>query len=91
MISNTKKTSTMAGKKKLLRFSEFVAKSNGNDRALAEDTEVISAGITQAIFTIIPGDKPYQERKAITDRVCANCLSFSEGGGQVVVMVMAMH
>ena len=91
MISNTKEKSTIAAKKKLLRFSNFLAKSNGKDRALAEDTEIISAGIAQAIFSIIDGERPYEDRKAIIDRVCANCLSFSEGNGQVVVMIMAMH
>jgi hypothetical protein len=74
-----------------MQFSEFLAKSNGKDRALAENTEVVSAGITQAIFSILDGDRPYEDRKATIDRVCANCLSFSEGGGRVVVMIMAVR
>jgi hypothetical protein len=81
----------MAGKKKLMRFSEFVARRSDKADLLAEGAEVIEAGIQQAIFSIVDGDKSYEERKAIIDRVCCNLLSFSEGGGQVVVMIMAVR
>jgi hypothetical protein len=82
-----------SGKKqrKLTRFSEFVARRSGKDRAGLLAEEVIEGGsITAAMFTLIDGSAPYEDRKQTIDRAFSNCLSLSEGGQQVVVMAMAM-
>jgi hypothetical protein len=81
-----------SGKKqrKLLRFNEFVARKSGSRSSLLAE-EVIEGSIAAAMFTLIDGSAPYLDRKQTIDRAFSNCLSLSEGGQQVVVMVMAVH
>jgi hypothetical protein len=78
----------VSGKKqqKLVKFSDFVSKANGKDRAklMAEEMEHIEVDDPSLAFTaIIDGDSPYQDRKAVMDLFSEQCLEFSEGGGQV--------
>ena len=80
-----------SGKKqrKLLRFNEFVARRSGKAGLLAE--EIIEADITEAMFTLIDGSAPYEDRKQTMDRVSSNCMAFSEGQGKVLLMAVVVR
>jgi hypothetical protein len=82
-----------SGKKqrKLLRFKEFVARRSGKDRAGLLAEEIIEAAITEAMFTLIDGSAPYEDRKQTMDRVSSNCMAFSEGQGKVLLMAVVVR
>ena len=92
----------VSGKKpsKLMKFSDFVARTNGNNptRRLAlrskwvQEAEDIEADDTSSVFcAIIDGDSPYQERKAVMDLFCERCLDVCEGGGRVFATAVAVR
>jgi hypothetical protein len=82
-----------SGKKqqRLMRFNEFVRRGSGKDRAGLLAEEIIEADITEAMFTLIDGSAPYEDRKQTMDRVCSNCMAFSEGQGKVLLMAVVVR
>ena len=83
---------------KVMRFSDFVARTNCNNptsrlasrsRSVeeAEDTEVDDT--SSAFCAIIDGDSPYQDRKAVMDQFYQLCLDSCDSGGRVFVTAVA--
>ena len=83
---------------KLMKFSDFVARTNGNNPTrrlalrsrLVREAEEIEADDTSSAFcAIIDGDRPYQDRKAVMDRFYQQCLNLCDSGGRVFVTAVA--